>query len=180
MGRALRSRPDFETAVTAVDCWFVVAVAPVLRQHCQRARASLVRHERRGCSPRGLHFVQRRSHFARPVFRDLRGVARDATLRDVHAELLVKHYLVKGRVQGVGFRWFVHREAAEIGLRGWVRNTEDGHVEVVVAGDPEQIAELEAALQQGSRGSRVDAIVQHRLEEQEAEKLTEFRIEGAW
>ncbi len=96
------------------------------------------------------------------------------------ADLLVKHYLVKGRVQGVGFRWFVDREAAEIGLRGWVRNTDDGHVEVVVAGDLEQIAELEAALRQGSRGSRVDAIVQHQLEEQEAERLTEFRIEGAW
>jgi acylphosphatase len=98
----------------------------------------------------------------------------------VPADLLVKHYLVKGRVQGVGFRWFVDREAAEIGLRGWVRNTDDGHVEVVVAGDLEQIAELEAALRQGSRGSRVDAIVQHQLEEQEAERLTEFRIEGAW
>ena len=48
---------------------------------------------------------------------------------------MVCHYLVKGRVQGVGFRWFVQREAAELGLRGWVRNTEDGHVEVVAAGD---------------------------------------------
>ena len=47
---------------------------------------------------------------------------------------MVCHYLVKGRVQGVGFRWFVQREAAEIGLRGWVRNTEDGHVEIVAAG----------------------------------------------
>ena len=52
---------------------------------------------------------------------------------------MVHHYLVKGRVQGVGFRWFVHREAAEIGLRGWVRNTEDGHVEVVAAGQPEDL-----------------------------------------
>ena len=42
---------------------------------------------------------------------------------------MVNHYLIKGRVQGVGFRWFVHREAAALDLRGWVRNTEDGHVE---------------------------------------------------
>ncbi len=48
---------------------------------------------------------------------------------------MVNHYLIKGRVQGVGFRWFVHREAAALNLRGWVRNTEDGHVEVVAAGD---------------------------------------------
>ena len=62
---------------------------------------------------------------------------------------MVYHYLVKGRVQGVGFRWFVQREAAEIGLRGWVRNTEDGHVEVVAAGEPEELAELKDALRQG-------------------------------
>jgi len=93
---------------------------------------------------------------------------------------MVRHYLVKGRVQGVGFRWFVHREAAEIGLRGWVRNTEEGHVEVVAAGDPEQLSELKAALHQGSRGSRVDAVLEHELEESEAEKLGSFQIEGAW
>ena len=57
---------------------------------------------------------------------------------------MVQHFLVKGRVQGVGFRWFVHREAAAIGLRGWVRNTEDGHVEVLASGTPEQLQELRA------------------------------------
>jgi acylphosphatase len=104
----------------------------------------------------------------------------DATLMNVSAELQVKHFLVKGRVQGVGFRWFVHREAAEIGLRGWVRNTDDGHVEVVAAGDARQIAELKAALRKGSRGSRVDDVVEHTLEDSEAVKLEEFKIEGAW
>ena len=93
---------------------------------------------------------------------------------------MVCHYLVKGRVQGVGFRWFVHREASAIGLRGWVRNTDDGHVEVVAAGDREDLAELKEALRKGSRGSRVDAVVEHELVESEAEGLGPFEIEGAW
>lgn len=93
--------------------------------------------------------------------------------------LIVRHYQVEGRVQGVGFRWFVQREAAEIGLRGWVRNTQDGHVEAVATGSPEQIEDLETALKRGSRGSRVDRIRIHNLEEDEAAALTEFRIEGA-
>jgi acylphosphatase len=93
---------------------------------------------------------------------------------------MVYHFLVKGRVQGVGFRWFVQQEASEIGLRGWVRNTDDGHVEVVASGPPEQIAELKTSLRKGSRGSRVDAIVEHELAESEGEKLGPFEIEGAW
>ena len=94
--------------------------------------------------------------------------------------LQVKHYLVKGRVQGVGFRWFVHREAAEIGLRGWVRNTPDGHVEVLAAGEPDQLKDLLLALGKGSRGSRVDAVIEHELAESEAASLGPFQIEGAW
>jgi len=93
---------------------------------------------------------------------------------------MVKHYSVEGRVQGVGFRWFVHRQAAELGLRGWVHNTADGRVELVAAGDEAQLASLRAALQQGSRGSRVDRIREHEMEESEAGKLGPFLIEGAW
>lgn len=93
---------------------------------------------------------------------------------------MVQHFFVKGRVQGVGFRWFVQREAAEIGLRGWVRNTEDGDVEVVAAGEPDQLKDLLKALGKGSRGSRVDEVIEHELTESEGESLTSFRIEGAW
>jgi acylphosphatase len=93
---------------------------------------------------------------------------------------MVRHYLVKGRVQGVGFRWFVHREAAALSLSGWVRNTEDGHVEVLAAGAPESLAELAVTLRKGSRGSRVDAVIEHELDEKEAESLGPFQIEGAW
>ena len=93
---------------------------------------------------------------------------------------MVRYYLVKGRVQGVGFRWFVHREAAELGLRGWVRNTDSGHVEVVASGSSEALAELKSALRKGSRGSRVDAILEQDLADEEDAKLGPFVIEGAW
>lgn len=93
---------------------------------------------------------------------------------------MVRYFLVKGRVQGVGFRWFVHREAAELGLRGWVRNTETGHVEMVASGDPEILAELKGALRKGSRGSRVDALLEQELDDTEDAKLGPFEIEGAW
>lgn len=93
---------------------------------------------------------------------------------------MVRHYLVKGRVQGVGFRWYVHREAGALGLRGWVRNTEDGHVEVVAAGEPEELASLRLALDRGSRGSRVDLVIEHLLDDTEDKDLGSFQIEGAW
>ncbi len=93
---------------------------------------------------------------------------------------MVVHFLIRGRVQGVGFRWFVRREAAELGLRGWVRNTETGEVEVVAAGDAEWIADLRAELRKGPRGSRVDGIIEHELAEPEGESLGAFRIDGAW
>ena len=64
---------------------------------------------------------------------------------------MVLHFLIRGRVQGVGFRWFVHREASELDLRGWVRNTEDGDVEVVASGSVEDLAELRSSLRRGPR-----------------------------
>ena len=93
---------------------------------------------------------------------------------------MVVHFVVRGRVQGVGFRWFVHREAAELGLRGSVRNTDAGEVEVIAAGEPALLAELRKELHKGSRGSRVDAVIESELADSEAGALGPFQIEGAW
>jgi acylphosphatase len=91
---------------------------------------------------------------------------------------MTKRYVVTGRVQGVGFRWFVQREAESLGLRGWVRNTADGAVEVLADGSEEQLTGLAGRLRQGPRAARVDNV-----EESPAEapaNLKDFRIEGAW
>jgi acylphosphatase len=93
---------------------------------------------------------------------------------------MVLHFLIQGRVQGVGFRWYVQREAGELELRGWVRNTEEGEVEVVASGTAEDLAELRASLRSGPRGARVDRLIEHYLDESEAEGLSSFRIDGAW
>ena len=93
---------------------------------------------------------------------------------------MVLHFLIRGRVQGVGFRWFVHREASELDLRGWVRNAEEGDVEVVASGPAEDLADLRTSLRRGPRGARVDQLIEHHLEETEAAALESFRIEGAW
>jgi len=80
----------------------------------------------------------------------------------------------------VGFRWFVQREASELDLRGWVRNTEEGEVEVVASGTAADLAKLRASLRRGPRGSRVDHLVERYLDESEAKGLRSFQIEGAW
>ena len=65
---------------------------------------------------------------------------------------------VRGVVQGVGFRWYVIREAQPRGLTGWVANEPDGSVRVVAEGPPDSIAAFRAALEQGPMGSIVDRV----------------------
>ena len=62
---------------------------------------------------------------------------------------------VHGFVQGVGFRWFVQREAGRLGVDGWVANAPDGSVEVVAEGPPDRLAALESALREGPPGASV-------------------------
>ena len=93
-------------------------------------------------------------------------------------QLLAKTYRVRGRVQGVGFRWFVEREAQTLGIAGWVRNRSDGTVEVLAQGTREQLFSLRSKLQQGPRASRVDDVQE--VESQVQHDMKTFRIEGAW
>ena len=93
-------------------------------------------------------------------------------------QLLAKTYRVRGRVQGVGFRWFVEREAQTLGIAGWVRNRSDGTVEVLAQGSREQLFALRSKLQQGPRASRVDDVEE--VESQVQHDMKSFRIEGAW
>ncbi|MDX2159503.1 MAG: acylphosphatase [Hyphomicrobiaceae bacterium] len=65
---------------------------------------------------------------------------------------------IEGRVQGVGFRAFVEREAVALGLDGWVRNRRDGGVEAVVVGPAPAVEQLVARVSQGPRAARVDMI----------------------
>jgi acylphosphatase len=69
-----------------------------------------------------------------------------------------RRYLVKGRVQGVGFRWFVEREARIIGVGGWVRNRDDGAVEVLASGSNAQLGSLYDRLKEGPRAARIDQV----------------------
>ena len=67
-------------------------------------------------------------------------------------------FIVKGHVQGVGFRWATREQALQRGLCGWVQNCSDGSVEVLVKGTENTLSSLKTWLWQGSSGSRVSEI----------------------
>ena len=73
-------------------------------------------------------------------------------------ELRRVHATVAGRVQGVGFRWFVRRTADQLSVAGWVRNLPDGRVDVEAVGAPDAIASFLDRVRQGPAGARVDRV----------------------
>jgi acylphosphatase len=87
-----------------------------------------------------------------------------------------RRFLVRGRVQGVGFRWFVEREALILQIAGWVRNNPDGSVEVLAMGRPEQLSGLRMRLQEGPRAARVDNVEESVAEPVAA--LDSFQVRG--
>jgi acylphosphatase len=68
------------------------------------------------------------------------------------------HVRVSGRVQGVGFRWFVREEARRLGVSGWVTNLRTGEVEVKAGGERSSLERLRLALQVGPPGAQVERV----------------------
>jgi acylphosphatase len=69
------------------------------------------------------------------------------------------HVRISGRVQGVGFRWFVREEARRLGLSGWVTNLPSGDVEVTASGEDRAVGRLRRALEVGPTGAQVSAVL---------------------
>lgn len=71
---------------------------------------------------------------------------------------MIRHVTISGRVQGVGYRAWVHSEATARGLEGWVRNRRDGSVEAVFAGSDDVVADMIRACGRGPSSARVDSV----------------------
>lgn len=71
---------------------------------------------------------------------------------------IARRFLIRGRVQGVGFRWFTHDVARREGVTGWVRNLPDGRVEALVEGDADAVTRVERAVRTGPPGARVETV----------------------
>jgi acylphosphatase len=84
-----------------------------------------------------------------------------------------KRWLIRGRVQGVGYRYFAQRAAVELGLTGYTRNLDDGRVEVYAVGPADKLSQMAGILYRGPRFSDVRGV-----EEQEAavQEYGSFRI----
>lgn len=94
------------------------------------------------------------------------GISQSVTMRDDPAEcnytvsmLVARRLVLRGRVQGVGFRFFIEDLARCEGLGGWAANRPDGAVEVHLEGEAESVARVEARVRRGPRLARVDEVL---------------------
>jgi acylphosphatase len=90
--------------------------------------------------------------------------------------LVGRRYIVKGRVQRVGFRFFVENAAQREGIQGYVRNQHDASVEIVAEGDVEALQRFEMAVRRGPAGARVDDV--DTIEVEPSSRFTGFRVLG--
>ncbi len=80
-------------------------------------------------------------------------------------EVDARRFIVRGRVQGVGFRWWARSLARQLELHGSVRNLRDGSVELIAAGQAPAIEQLRSRLREGPPGARVDLLEEHRTDD---------------
>ena len=90
--------------------------------------------------------------------------------------LVGRRYIVKGRVQRVGFRFFVEDAAQREGIQGYVRNQHDGSVEIVAEGDLEALQRFEMAVRRGPSGARVEDV--DTIEVEPSSRFAGFRVMG--
>jgi acylphosphatase len=88
--------------------------------------------------------------------------------------LIARRYVVTGRVQGVGFRFFTEAAAMREGVHGWVRNLPNGSVEARIEGDAEAVGRVEAAIRRGPPSSYVDEVTVE--EEAPTGRVTGFSV----
>ena len=91
---------------------------------------------------------------------------------------IAKKFLITGRVQGVGYRYFAERWASQLGICGYVKNLWDGNVEVYAMGEAFALEELKRQLAEGPRSARVAAIDES--DEPVDKRYNRFMIEGDW
>lgn len=78
----------------------------------------------------------------------------------VHEERKARRYYVSGAVQGVGYRYFAERAAAQFGITGYVRNLRDGRVEIYAIGPADSLASLRQRLERGPVGASVEKVTE--------------------
>jgi acylphosphatase len=89
--------------------------------------------------------------------------------------IIARRFMVRGRVQGVGFRYFAEEMALLEGINGFVRNLPDGRVEALAEGDADAVLRFERAIRRGPAGARVEDV---EIESIEPAGLVSFRIKG--
>jgi len=90
--------------------------------------------------------------------------------------ILARHYRIRGRVQGVGYRYFALRTALRLGVRGWVRNRHDGGVEVHAEAAGNVLQSFRSELERGPAHSEVTEVIEESLEP--SDHFTSFEIRG--
>jgi acylphosphatase len=88
---------------------------------------------------------------------------------------IARRFVISGRVQGVGFRWFTKDVAAREGVTGWVRNLPDGRVEALAEGDADAVTRVERLLHRGPPGARVQSV--NAITEEPSGAYRDFAIE---